>query len=405
MEINKKNRTELKSYFEAGDIPTANQFSDLIDASLNQKEDGIAKNAGSPLSIQAEGDTQSLQKLINFYGRFEDANPSWSISQNPRTDLNDPSTGKPGFSISVSTGETRLYISKSGGSIGIGTLEPKGKLSIGIDSSDNSTKPFVVYKGDEEDRVLLTLANDGKLGIGTKNPSKKLHVVGETTLQGNTSITGSASMSSNVTVSGKLGVGTTNPTKKLHVIGETSLQGNTNITGIANVSSNMIIGGKLSIGTTASRNRLDVEGAAAIGSSYSGNQTAPGDGLIVQGSVGIGIVRPSKKLDVSGDIRATGKIQIGGTSLSESELKILKKLISGTLQIGGTSLSESQMRTLKKLADGTAYVNLKSAAGYLLDNVGRRANDGDGDRTIQFKSGIEHYWYNTNYAAFRLLIH
>ncbi len=45
----------------------------------------------------------------------------------------------------------------------------------------------------------------------------------------------------------------------------------------------------LGIGTTAPQNRLDVEGAVAIGTSYSGSSTGPTNGLIVEGSTGIGV--------------------------------------------------------------------------------------------------------------------
>jgi len=37
-------------------------------------------------------------------------------------------------------------------------------------------------------------------------------------------------------------------------------------------------------------NKLDVNGSAAIGASYAGSQTAPANGLIVQGNVGIGTI-------------------------------------------------------------------------------------------------------------------
>jgi hypothetical protein len=50
-----------------------------------------------------------------------------------------------------------------------------------------------------------------------------------------------------------------------------------------------------------------VEGAAVIGSSYSGTNTAPANGMLVQGSVGIGDTSPDGglKLDVEGNVGAT----------------------------------------------------------------------------------------------------
>ena len=84
MDVAKKSRTDLKAYFVKNAIPTESNFADLIDAMLNQKEDGLAKPAGNPLSIEATGDASSLRKAINFYESFADANPAWSISLNPR---------------------------------------------------------------------------------------------------------------------------------------------------------------------------------------------------------------------------------------------------------------------------------------------------------------------------------
>ena len=43
MNIDKKDRTQLKAYFKSNAAPTEQNFKDFIDANLNQKEDGIAK--------------------------------------------------------------------------------------------------------------------------------------------------------------------------------------------------------------------------------------------------------------------------------------------------------------------------------------------------------------------------
>ncbi len=76
------------------------------------------------------------------------------------------------------------------------------------------------------------------------------------------------------------------------------------------------IGGNTGIGVQTPQNRLDVEGAAVIGATYSGTNTAPGNGLLVAGQTGIGTTTPVARLQVSepngGDpiIRA----QNGGTT-------------------------------------------------------------------------------------------
>ncbi len=56
--------------------------------------------------------------------------------------------------------------------------------------------------------------------------------------------------------------------------------------------------GQTGIGTTTPKNKLDVEGGAVIGGTYSGTNTAPAHGLLVQGNVGIGTTSPEEALHV-----------------------------------------------------------------------------------------------------------
>jgi len=130
MSTNKKSRTELKQYFEAEKIPTEQQFSDFIDASLNQVEDCIKKLPGEPIALEAEGEIISTQEIMHLYADFNQSTPSWKVNLNPRVDHEDPSTSRKGLHIEDSTGESRLFINNGNGNVGIGTLEPDSKLTI-----------------------------------------------------------------------------------------------------------------------------------------------------------------------------------------------------------------------------------------------------------------------------------
>ena len=89
---------------------------------------------------------------------------------------------------------------------------------------------------------------------------------------------------------GNIGVGVVDPINKLDV------NGNTNITGSTYISD------RAGIGTNSPVNKLDVEGSAVIGSSYSGTNAAPANGLLVEGNIGIGVTDPANKLSIAGGI-------------------------------------------------------------------------------------------------------
>ena len=156
METTSKNRTELKEFFRKNAIPTEAQFSEFINATFNQADDGVAKTPGNPLSIKAEGDSQGVQKLMNFYGDFGDSTPSWSISQNPRTDNTNPATNQPGFTISDASGSHRLFIRSTDGNVGIGNIMPAHKLDVSgnlrANTLINGGFDFVMGSNDQSSR-------------------------------------------------------------------------------------------------------------------------------------------------------------------------------------------------------------------------------------------------------------
>jgi Chaperone of endosialidase len=221
MDLAKKfDRTALKSYFLKNATPTASNFADLIEGMINQKEDGIAKPAGEPLSVQADGDATSQKKAINFYKNFTDPKPAWTLSLNPRVDPNNPATARPGWSISDADGNSKLFIDQNTGNVGIGTASPAQRLhvpggnaivnnvflgEVGHGSSwagfchSNSVSPtgygflhhvngqyalinkksgggWIGLRIDNADKLVLDDA--GNVGIGTTTPRAKLEVGG-----------------------------------------------------------------------------------------------------------------------------------------------------------------------------------------------------------------------------------
>lgn len=205
MEINKKNRKELKSYFLANNIPTQKNFEDLVEAQLNQAEDGIAKVEGSPISLEAEGDPGGSQDVLHLYADFADPNPAWGFNLNPRVDSNAPESNQPGLNIKDATGASRLFIRSAGGEIGLGTIEPSAKLTIQATedasllsvTSGNAGNTRIFEVSQEQNDAQVSLRNGegdlvsrvsgsqtkdsfflNKVGVGTDQPEALLHIEG-----------------------------------------------------------------------------------------------------------------------------------------------------------------------------------------------------------------------------------
>ncbi|MCP4996286.1 MAG: tail fiber domain-containing protein [Gammaproteobacteria bacterium] len=210
---NKKGRSELKTYFAKNAIPTEKNFAEFIDSVLNQRDDGLVKEAGNPLSIQAAGDDTSQKKAINFYQNFADKKPSWVFSLNPRSKPEDPESTRLGFSISDMEGNSRLFIDRDTGNVGIGTTEPgqfglrvRGRAGFGPIPTDynwqyhfdaGTTKECVRFDGPSNGMVSLSpnlefyvdepsrprarfvIKTNGNVGIGVGTPKHKLDVAGE----------------------------------------------------------------------------------------------------------------------------------------------------------------------------------------------------------------------------------
>ena len=180
----------------------------------------------------------------------------------------------------------------------------------------NSTTGPNIYLGTRTDGTSfvssadakVTILNGGSVGIGTTNPTNKLHVYSNDNelvfIRGTT-----AGAWMNIQSS----------TSNLWSIGADGVNGfsvyNRNSNSYALIVRN---DGNLGIGniTTAS-NKLHVNGSASIGSNY--NTTAPTNGLIVEGSVAIGATTASDKLTVvNGNISLSDSYKLYNGSASDS---------------------------------------------------------------------------------------
>ena len=244
MNIEKPDRIKLKSYFVKNAIPIEGNFADLIDGLINQKDDGIVKLAGEPLSVQADGNDTSLKKAINFYKNFADPKPAWTLSLNPRVDPTDAATAKPGWSIGDADGNSKLFIDQTTGNVGVGTTTPAGKLEVNgaaVISNGNSyaTKNNFMAPGSLTVGGAATNYGGGKNGWNSNTAGLMLETLKNTEIAAFDAETRVASLMyyegdapnritigrdmgwgaiSQVVLNGNVGIGTT-PSQRLHVAG------------------------------------------------------------------------------------------------------------------------------------------------------------------------------------------
>lgn len=373
MNIDTKNRQELKSYFVKNAIPTELNFADFINAGINQKDDGVIKLVGNPLSIQSVGDIASEQKVLNFYSNLTNNAPDWTFNLNPRTNtaLND---NRPGFGISDGAGNNHFFIAPTTGNVGIGTNVPGMKLDVNGNvnirgaltaSPGNALNNGITFppdafggagdrawiryhnaRGGEKGTLEFSTANDpddhialmpsGNVGIGTADPSHKLHVRADSAVglfesistQAYLRISTSEGLNNrvelanrsggrlalftaaggdvlNVTQAGNVGIGSTAPLQKLVIEGTNTGK---------ELNSSLSSGGSLAIKSTAPQiDFIDIDnnhGDWAIhvneGRMYFIRQPWNHQDLVLDGTgkIGIGTVTPTEKLTVTGFISA-----------------------------------------------------------------------------------------------------
>ncbi|MEY4352610.1 MAG: hypothetical protein RLZZ609_851 [Cyanobacteriota bacterium] len=247
---NNKKRQELRNSFVNNAIPTEKDFADLINASLNLAEDGVLKLADQSLGLVRQ--KAAATPVLSFLEESA-TEATWQIQLQ--------SAGKAGFALADQAKTTRLFLDQTTGNLGLGTSDPKAKLTISeqtgtlagsnsasllIDHENSGGASSIVFRSkvdrgndfafiqyqdknpeiESREAGLLTigiqddstdhlaLMPSGNVGIATKTPTAKLHVAGAMRVDAGLTVQGALSASGNV------GIGTTTPVQKLTVEGQ-----------------------------------------------------------------------------------------------------------------------------------------------------------------------------------------
>lgn len=122
----KQNRATLKNFFKAGQLPTADHFSDLVDSNLNLVEEGFGKSPENGVEISTLG---SERALLSFYTPVDPNKSQWSIAYGDDTEE--------GVDIgTVERTRKRLVIGARQGAQcePVMTLDPQGNIGVGTTS-------------------------------------------------------------------------------------------------------------------------------------------------------------------------------------------------------------------------------------------------------------------------------
>jgi hypothetical protein len=195
---------------------------------------------------------------------------------------------------------------------------------------------------------------------GDLNVTGSLRVSGTLTSNsislGSGSITAAgATISGNLTTNGNAGIGTANPTEKLEVAGNIKASGSLTAAG-ATISGNLsfgstvrqminLFGASYGIGVQGFTQyfRTDKNFAWYKGGSHNNDELNAGTDGTVQmaikdGNVGIGTASPTEKLEVAGNIKASGSITAAGATISGA-------LTAGTFTIKSLSVGSDGITT------------------------------------------------------------
>lgn len=149
----KKNRKTLKHYFRNGAMPTEENFVDLIDSTLNIRDEGFDRSLEHGIKISVLGGSE---KLMSFFNTIDSQDAQWTV------ELKD---------------KNKLILVRN-------SLEDPDNTK---DSEDNGLSP----ENNDFPKEMVTITHDGKIGVKEKKPKTTLDINGTLKSSGRTGLSGS----------------------------------------------------------------------------------------------------------------------------------------------------------------------------------------------------------------------
>ena len=304
----------------------------------------------------------------------------------------DPTNGEAGTALEFNVdGSNAMFIDASR-RVGVNTTSPVSALTvvgtttagITVQSSSGASNGLKIFNDSITDTASIVNHYSGPLVLGTANTERmRITSAGDVQLVGNKYLyanpsAGSTTIGSGfnldgsnnlmtlwtndtermrITSTGNVGIGTSSPSAKLEVEQATSGEG-LRIDGASGGFALVVEGG--SSYKSILRN-------ASIGTSYFGN-TAPTDGLIVEGNVGIGDPSPSYVLDVNNtSSRVRFKANTGDSSIELSSIAGRDWLVSSKTD-GAFSIYDEDAASERMRIDSAGNVGIgTSSPDFTLD--------------------------------------
>ena len=329
-------------------------------------------NVGTAATFNAAGlDVTGVTSSTSFVGALTGdvtGNVTGSLTGNVVGDINSGITTA-ATELNVGAGGTSLT-SLNTGKLGIGTAIPskdvtikkEADTSVEIVSESGVSNISIGLTGETKNKGILRFNNDANTFDIVNNDTGDINFILDASSNSGTGdirFLKTTSEKMRLTNDGKLGIAITNPSHQLHVVGTSTVTGNTFIGG--NLSIGGTFTGRLALGQTLEANifttsgvstfgQLNVSGPLGFGSATPAVDVDFQQATAVFGSVGVGTTNPVGKLKIVGDaffssigvntttIQTDPNYSVGGLQIAGDQIQMIDSQIrfdfARTSQIG-----------------------------------------------------------------------